>query len=48
MIDFVHSIADFPYAIVDDGKSTDFVGLIIKKAVNFLENLAESYIVVDI
>ena len=47
MVDFVHSIADFPFAIVDDGKSDDFVHYMIKKAVSYLESLAESYIIVD-
>ena len=47
MIDFVYSIADFPFIIVDDGKSNEFVNYTIRKAVNYLESLAESYIVVD-
>lgn len=47
MIDFVHSIADYPFSIVQDGKSHDFVSYTIKKAVGYLESLAESYIIVD-
>ena len=47
MIDFVHSIADFPFGIVDDGKHHEFVRYSIKKAVTYLESLAESYIIVD-
>lgn len=47
MIDFVHSIADFPFSIVQDGKSHEFVDYTIKKAVGYLESLAESYIIVD-
>ena len=42
MIDFVYSIADFPFIIVDDGKSNEFVNYTIRKAVNYLESLAES------
>lgn len=47
MVDFVMSIADFPFAIVEDGKSHDFVDYTIKKAVTYLETLAESYIIID-
>lgn len=47
MADFIHSIADFPFSICDDGKSHDFVHYMIKKAVRYLEGLAESYIIVD-
>lgn len=47
MIDFVHTLADFPFALVDDGKSNDFVYYMVKKAVAYLEGLAESYIIVD-
>lgn len=47
MVDFVLSIADFPFTVVQDGKSHDFVDYTIKKAVSYLETLAESYIILD-
>lgn len=47
MVDFVLSIADFPFTVVQDGKSHDFVDYTIKKAVSYLEALAESYIILD-
>jgi hypothetical protein len=47
IVDFVLSIADFPFTVVQDGKSHDFVDYTIKKAVSYLEALAESYIILD-
>jgi hypothetical protein len=48
MVDFVHSIADYPFSVFQDGKEHSFVSYIIKKAVGYLESLAEAYIIVDL
>lgn len=48
MVDFIQGITDYPFTIVEDGKSHDFVTYTIKKAVNYLETLTESYIIIDL
>jgi hypothetical protein len=46
-VDFIHSLADFPYALIIDDKEIASVSYITKKAVSYLEDLTQSFIIVD-
>ena len=47
IVDFVHSLADFPFVLIQDDKSIESVPYIIRKAVSYLEQLTECFIVVE-
>jgi hypothetical protein len=44
-MNFIHSLADFPF--ITDGGFTDKRGYPIMKMISFLENLVESYMLVE-
>lgn len=44
-MNFIHSLADFPF--ITDSGFDDKRGFLITKMINFLENLVESYMLVD-
>jgi len=44
-MNFINSLADFPF--ITDGGFTDKRGFPVLKMVGFLENLVESYMLVD-
>jgi hypothetical protein len=45
--DFIHSLTDFPYALISDSKDIASVRYIINKATCYLEDLTQSFIIMD-
>ena len=45
--DFIHSLTDFPYSLISDSKDIASVRYIIKKATSYLEDLTQSFIIMD-
>jgi hypothetical protein len=45
--DFIHSLTDFPYSLISDTKDIASVRYIIKKATSYLEDLTQSFIIMD-
>ncbi len=45
--DFVQSLTDFPYALISDSKDIASVKYIIKKAISYLEDLTQSFIIME-
>ena len=47
IVDFVQSLADFPFVLIQDDKNIESVPYIIRKAVSYLEQLTECFIIVE-
>ena len=47
IVDFVQSLADFPFVLIQDDKNIESVPYIIRKAVSYLEQLSECFIIVE-
>jgi hypothetical protein len=43
----VLSLADFPFVLIQDDKNIEAVPYIIRKAVSYLQQLAECFIIVE-
>jgi hypothetical protein len=48
IVDFIHSLSDFPNALINDAKEIAAIKYIIKKATCYLEDLTQSFIIIDL